>query len=144
MFIIAHFLPPSTLFSKFAKVFRFGVFLRIMRAIPRVSCARACACMLGRAWACVTRVSKFARFFRRWGVAPFWVGFGLLFGCACGGILWGCFGVVVYGIKWANVNGNGERIKANGARAHGERVKGANVNGRTACPFSSVRQILSF
>ncbi len=79
---------------------------------------------------------------------PFWVGFSACFsgvgGCACGLSFGGCFGVVV----WVGVVGERERQRQprKGERAQGRTAtaNGASVNGRTACPFSSVRQILSF
>ena len=97
VFIIAHFSPLSTFFSKFAKVFRFGVFLRIMRTIPRVSCAHAYRM---RVCTCYARIIV-ARFFGGGG-CPLWARFfapvlGGFFGLFWGyslGLLWGCFGGV--------------------------------------------------
>lgn len=106
----------------------------------RVSCACVCACTPVRAWACVTRVSKFARDFSGGG---FWVFvspvfgrffapvlggfFGLLFGCG-----WVCVWVVFWGLFWGGgVGGCSGRTRTatatakrrTGARAHGNRKR---------------------
>lgn len=113
-----------------------------------------------RAWVCVTRVSKFARDFSAvfWCalVTPiFWAVFAPVFGwvfSACflgvGGCACGLFGLWVLGCVWVGIVGERERQRQprKGERAQGRTAtaNGASVNGRTACPFSSVRQILSF
>ena len=68
---------------------------------------------------------------------PFWVGFSACFG----GSLWGLF--------WGGVVGERERQRrtGKGERAQGRTANtanGASTNGRTACPFSSVRQSYLF
>lgn len=126
------FSPLSTFFSKFAKVFRFGNSCALCARLPRqlragVSYARMY----------VLRAYYSCAIFRRWGLPPFWVGFSACFG----GILWGLF--------WGGVVGERERQRrtGKGERAQGRTANtanGASTNGRTACPFSSVRQSYLF
>ena len=108
-----------------------------------------------RAWVCVTRVSKFARDFRRWVCVP---PLGAVFAPVLGGffgLLFGCGWVCVWGCFWGLFLGGGvgvvgererQRRTGKGERAQGRTAtaNGASVNGRTACPFSSVRQCYLF
>lgn len=119
----------------------------------RVSCARGCVlcayqssrATFGGGFVC----PRWARFVRPFlgGFRPRfgWV-FGLLFGCGFGGV-WGCLFWGVLG--WCvGVVGERERQRrtGKGERAQGRTAtaNGASVNGRTACPFSSVRQCYLF
>lgn len=118
-----------------------------------VSCARRCVLRAYqssratfRGGLVCTRWARFVRPFLGRFLPPFWVGvFGLLFGCG-----WVCVWVVFGGVLGWCVGGVGERERqrrtGKGERAQGRTAtaNGASVNGRTACPFSSVRQCYLF
>lgn len=102
--------------------------------------------------ACVTRVLKFARLwavgFGRVVTPLFWVVFAPVLGGFFGGFRWG-FCLPFWGLFWGGVVGERERQRrtGKGERAQGRTANtanGASTNGRTACPFSSVRQSYLF
>ena len=151
MLIIAQFRGLSTEFSKKIKVFRFGNSCALCARLPRQLRVGAWVCLGVCAGVCYARIKVRATlgggFWAR--CNPPFLGcfrprFGWVFRRFSVGVLLAFLGVV---LGWVLGERERQRRTGKGERAQGRTANtanGASTNGRTACPFSSVRQSYLF